>query len=215
MRSSARFAALLLAGAFVIAGLSSAELQEVVNAPSRAKGSVARPHQGVASKPVAAPSAPAVKSAENNVQVASAAPTAPAATAPAWSSRCSSAARQSAPECVMEQTAVLNQTGQVVTAISVRLPSAASEPVMMIQVPVGLFLPAGITLQVDERPPVQLTVQTCDLKGCYAGLQIPQDLLGVMKTGKKLAVTFQNLARQNMTVPMTLAQFAEAYQRIQ
>src|SRR6185503_9923121 len=139
--------------------LSSAELQEVVNSPSRAKGSVAHPRQAVHSKPATAASAPAVKSAENNVQVASAAPAAPAATAPAWSSRCASAARQSAPECVMEQTAILNQTGQVITAISIRLPSAAGEPVMMIQVPVGLFLPAGITLQVDERPPVQLTVQ--------------------------------------------------------
>ena len=212
MRTSVRFAALGLTAALVIAGISTAELQEIGNAPARAKTSAAR------QQPAAAPKAavPAdTKPAATNLQVASAASAPQAAAAPAWSSRCASATRQSAPECTIEQTAILNQTGQVITAISVRLPSAASAPVMMIQVPVGLFLPAGITLQVDERPPVQLTVQTCDLKGCYAGLQISQDLLAVMKTGRKLAVTFQNVARQNMTVPMTLAQFAEAYQRIQ
>ena len=115
----------------------------------------------------------------------------------------------------MEQSAVLNQTGQVITEISIRLPTGSGQPVMMIRVPVGLFLPAGIGLQIDERPPLQLTVQTCDLKGCYAGMQIPQDLLGAMKAGSKLAVTFQNLTRQSITVPMTLTQFAEAYQRIQ
>lgn len=211
MRKPVRLAALGLTGALVIAGVSTAELQEIGNAMTRAKTSAAR------QQPVAAPKAAVsadAKPAAANLQVASAAPV-QAAAAAAWSSRCASAARQSAPECVIEQTAVLNQTGQIITAISVRLPSAAGEPVMIIQVSVGLFLPAGITLQVDERPPVQLTVQTCDLKGCYAGLQISQELLTVMKTGTKLAVTFQNVARQNMTVPMTLAQFAEAYQRIQ
>ena len=115
----------------------------------------------------------------------------------------------------MEQSAVLNQTGQVIAEISVRLPTGSSQPVMMIRVPVGLFLPAGIGLQIDDRPPLQLVVQTCDLKGCYAGLQISPELLGTMKTGSKLAVVFQNLTQQKITVPMTLAQFAEAYQRIQ
>jgi invasion protein IalB len=58
-------------------------------------------------------------------------------------------------------------------------------------------------------------LQTCDVKGCYAGEQISDDMLAAMKSGKTLAVGFQNLARQTISVPMALARFDEAYRRIQ
>lgn len=138
-----------------------------------------------------------------------------AAAAPAWSSRCASASRQSVPECAIEQTAVLDKTGQMLASVSVRLPPAGGQPVMMVHVPVGLFLPAGISLRIDEQAPLQLVVQTCDLRGCYAGSPVSAEMLKAMKAGKRLAVGFQSLSKQAVTVPLTLAQFAESYQRIQ
>lgn len=115
----------------------------------------------------------------------------------------------------MEQTAVLTKTGQLVASMTVRVPSATNKPVMMIQTPVGLYLPAGIAVRIDDAAPVRLVVQTCDTKGCYAGEQISPQLLDAMKTGKRLSIIFQNLEKNDISVPMTLAQFAEAYQRIQ
>jgi Invasion associated locus B (IalB) protein. len=53
------------------------------------------------------------------------------------------------------------------------------------------------------------------LKGCYVGEQMSAQLLNAMKSGKRLAVIFQNLEKKNISVPLTLADFAEAYQRIQ
>lgn len=135
--------------------------------------------------------------------------------APAWRSRCASASRQSVPECAIEQTAVLDKTGQMLAAVSVRLPPAGGQPVMMVHVPVGLFLPAGISVRIDEQSPLQLVVQTCDLRGCYAGSPVSAEMLKAMKAGKRLAVGFQSLSKQAVTVPLTLAQFAESYQRIQ
>ena len=99
--------------------------------------------------------------------------------------------------------------------MTVRLPPTTGQPVMMIQVPVGLYLPAGITVKIDDGAPTQLVVQTCDLKGCYAGDQIAPQLLQAFKSGKQVAITFQNLTKQNITVPLSLTQFAEAYQSIQ
>ena len=135
--------------------------------------------------------------------------------APAWSLRCASATRQSVPECAIEQTAILDKTGQMLASVSVRLPPSSGQPVMMVHVPVGLFLPAGISIQIDEQAPVQLVIQTCDLRGCYAGAPILAEMLKAMKSGKRLAIGFQNLSKQAITVPLTLTQFAESYQRIQ
>jgi invasion protein IalB len=134
---------------------------------------------------------------------------------PAWISRCASVSRKTVPECAIEQTAVLTKTGQLMASVTVRIPANSTKPVMMIHVPVGLYLPAGISLQVDDLPQTHFTVQTCDVKGCYAGDELPDKLLNAMKSGKKLLVIFQNLQKKNISVPLTLADFDDAYKRIQ
>jgi invasion protein IalB len=115
----------------------------------------------------------------------------------------------------MEQTVVLTSSGQLLASVMLRFPANTREPVLMVQVPVGLFLPAGLSLQVDENKPVTLPLQTCDLKGCYAGAPVAADFLNAMKSGKRLLVTFQNMAKENVGVPLSLENFAEAYQKTQ
>jgi len=132
-----------------------------------------------------------------------------------WVSRCVSDSRQSAVECSIEQTATLSNSGQLLASVVIRVPADTHQPVMMVQVPVGLYLPAGLSLQIDDGKPQPLVLQTCDLKGCYAGAPFSTDLLDAMKAGKRLVVTFQNLAKESINVPLTLDNFAEAYQRIQ
>jgi invasion protein IalB len=97
----------------------------------------------------------------------------------------------------------------------VRVPTDTHQPVMMVQLPVGLYLPAGLNLQVDDGKPQPIPLQTCDVKGCYAGTQISAELIASLKTGKRLTLTFQNLAKNNVVVPIALDNFADAYQRIQ
>lgn len=132
-----------------------------------------------------------------------------------WVSQCASASRQSQVECTMEQTILLNNTRQLLASVVLRVPADTHQPVMMVHVPVGLYIPAGLTLQIDEGKPLSIGLQTCDLKGCYAGETVPKDMIESMKGGKRLAITFQNVAKQSITVPLTLDNFAEAYQKIQ
>jgi len=132
-----------------------------------------------------------------------------------WGSRCASQSRQSAIECSIEQTLTLSNTGQLLASVVIRVPADTRQPVMMIQVPVGLYLPAGLTLQIDENKPEPLAFQTCDLKGCYGGNSVSPEMLAAMKGGKRFTITFQNLAKENISVPLTLENFADAYQKIQ
>src|SRR5262245_20509506 len=132
-----------------------------------------------------------------------------------WAARCVSESRQSPIECSIEQTLVLPNTGQLVASVLVRVPSDTHQPVMMIQLPVGIYLPAGLSLQIDDGKAQPVPLQTCDLKGCYAGMQVSQELLASFKSGKRLTMTFQNMAKNNVTVPIPLGNFTDAYQKIQ
>jgi invasion protein IalB len=133
---------------------------------------------------------------------------------PGWAARCSSASRDTPLECAMEQTAVLSKTGQLIVLVNIRVPSDTRTPVALVQLPLGLNLPGGAKLQVDDGKTTDLQIQTCENRGCYAGTPISPELLAAMRTGKQLKVLFQNLAKETITIPMPLTDFAAAYDKI-
>ena len=114
----------------------------------------------------------------------------------------------------MEDTFVMVNTGQPVISVVVRIPNA-SEPAMIIRIPVGLYLPGGLSIQVDEGKPLPVPLQTCDLQGCYAETPLNTNVLAALKRGKQLSITFQNLSKDSVVLPMPLDNFADALQKIQ
>lgn len=133
---------------------------------------------------------------------------------PGWIARCASASRDAPLECAVEQNAVLPRTGQLVIAVNIRVPADSHTPSALIQLPLGLNIPAGAKLQVDDGKTVDLQIQTCEARGCYTGTAIAPDLLSAMKSGKQLKISFQNLNKETLTVPLPLADFAAAYEKI-
>jgi invasion protein IalB len=141
-------------------------------------------------------------------------PSANAAPQPGWIARCTSASREAPLECAIEQTAVLTKTGQLIVLVNIRIPSDTHAPVILVQLPLGLNLPVGAKLQVDDGKVIDLPIQTCEARGCYASIPIAPDQLAAMKSGKQMKVSFQNLAKETITIPMPLADFAAAYDKI-
>ncbi len=131
-----------------------------------------------------------------------------------WNARCTSASRAAPLECAMEQTAVLSKTGQLIVLVNIRVPADTKAPVALVQLPLGLHLPGGAKLHVDDGKATDLQIQTCENRGCYAGSAIAPDLLAALRSGKQLKVSFQNLGKENITIPIPLTDFAAAYDRI-
>ncbi len=191
MKISVKLAILIASVAFASAGFSHAQQA------SKSKGA-ANP------APTTAPPA--------NPQGDPAPANAPAP--PAWAARCNSTSRDAPLECAIEQSAVLSKTGQLIVLVNIRMPSDTHAPVALVQLPLGLNLPVGAKLQVDEGNAVDLQIQTCENRGCYASAPIAPDLLAALKSGKQLKVSFQNLAKETIAIPMPLADFAAAYDKI-
>jgi invasion protein IalB len=133
---------------------------------------------------------------------------------PGWAARCSSPGRDSPLECAMEQNAVLTKTGQLVVLVNIRVPGDTRAPIALVQLPLGLNLQAGAKFQVDDGKGIDLPVQTCENRGCYASVPISPDMLNALRSGKQLKIIFQDLAKETIAVPMPLADFAAAYDKI-
>jgi invasion protein IalB len=173
-------------------------------------GSVGASHAQQAPKSKNAPHAAQTTAPSADATLA----TAPGSPQPGWAVRCTSASREAPLECAMEQTAVLSKTGQLIVLVNIRVPSDTRVPVAMVQLPLGLNLPGGAKLQVDDGKTADLQIQTCENRGCYAGTAIAPDVLAALKSGKELKLSFQNLAKETITIPMPLTDFATAYDKI-
>jgi invasion protein IalB len=162
----------------------------------------AAPHTAQTTAP---PAAPAAEPAPANGA---------AAAQPGWAARCTSASRDAPLECAIEQTAVLSKTGQLIVLINIRVASDTHLPVATVQLPLGLNLPGGAKFQVDDGKVTDLQIQTCEARGCYAGAAIAPEELAALRSGKQLKLSFQNLAKETITIPMPLTDFATAYDKI-
>ncbi|MGE5303857.1 MAG: invasion associated locus B family protein [Alphaproteobacteria bacterium] len=132
-----------------------------------------------------------------------------------WVTKCASVGRKEALDCSVEQTVILTKTQQFLLSVVIRVPPDTREPGMMIHLPLGLFLPAGVTVQLEGQKPQQLQIQTCEAKGCYAGTAVSSAMLAAMKQSERLTIIFEDLPKNKISVPVPLKGFAEAYQKIQ
>jgi len=130
-----------------------------------------------------------------------------------WLVNCTSTGTEVA--CEANQRLVVQKTGQLLLAVTVRIPPQSKTGAMMLHLPHGLFLPDGISLEIDGKAGKQQAVQTCDQKGCYAGLPIDDAYLKDLQTGKTLTVAFRNLQKEDMRIPVSLSGFKEAYAKLQ
>lgn len=132
--------------------------------------------------------------------------------APGWSVTCENSGKGL--NCKATQTIVLAKTRQLLLKISVSKPTANENPTMLLHVPHGIYNPAGVTIAVEGEKPEVLAIQTCNVQGCYAATVISPARLSAFKKGGKLTVAFQDLNKKDVSVPVPLTGFAEAYQKL-
>jgi invasion protein IalB len=130
-----------------------------------------------------------------------------------WNVNCASTA--GAMSCQATQSIGIAQTKQLLAAISVfKIPGPPAGHAMTLKLPHGLFLPAGANVQIDTEPAQAVVVETCDQQGCYANLPVSEKMLGFMRKGKQLAITFQNMSKSNVRVQLSLDGFPEALKKL-
>lgn len=137
-----------------------------------------------------------------------------AAPAPApWGTICTSESRTSDLQCLLEQRVVASDSGALLAAVSVRPTPGQADPVLVVQLPVGLYLPAGLIVAVDGTSIESLPFQTCDAQGCYVGAPAKPELINAMKAGQTLELVIQDQSQREIKIPVALAGFTGALEK--
>ncbi len=117
----------------------------------------------------------------------------------------------SAEHCHMFQGRVLKEDGKRLLHIAVGYsPTQDDQVIAILTLPLGISLPPGVSLQVDDGEPLTLEVEHCIPQGCRVLLQLDDKLLGAMKAGNQATVTFRDVSRQPVGVPVSLSGFTAA-----
>jgi invasion protein IalB len=131
-----------------------------------------------------------------------------------WATNCSSKSRAGAADCQLSQRAVSAQTRRLLAALTLRFPPDGAAANMLVTIPVGISLAAGVTIDVDGSAKQTLPVDACDRNGCYASMPVSADLLTAMQAGQKFNIAVQNTQKQVATIPLSLTGFTAAYNSV-
>lgn len=134
-----------------------------------------------------------------------------------WTARCETDPADAAKrQCVVTQTVFENESQQNVMSFVVAFPPQQKQGRIVVVLPLGADLRAGIDLKVDDGAPSHLDFGVCLRDGCQASLTLDDALLSSFKRGSQGEVTFRYLPRQKtIKVPLSLNGFTAAAKSLQ
>lgn len=124
-----------------------------------------------------------------------------------WGVRCEKPKNAPKETCFIFQNHVTKKDHKPVLRIAVGYIPSKDQPVAIITMPLGISLPPGVQIKVDDNEPVHVPVERCEPQGCRAGVILGDKLLGQFKAGTTAKITFDDGARHPITVPVSLKGF--------
>ena len=131
-----------------------------------------------------------------------------------WTVRCETAEAGTQSGCIMFQNVVLKTGGQPVLHFAIGYAPEDGTPTVIISLPLGISLPPGISIQIDEGKTANFPVERCEPEGCRAGMKLRDATIEQLTSGVRLTITFHDGERQPITVPLSLDGFGDGFQAL-
>jgi invasion protein IalB len=102
-------------------------------------------------------------------------------------------------------------TGMLIVGAVLIEPEGAPSKVLRITLPLGMLIPQGTRVIVDQGQPMTAPYMMCLPTGCVAEYEASGELIGKLKKGQSMVVQGINGQNQMVSVPLPLPDFAKAY----
>jgi invasion protein IalB len=94
------------------------------------------------------------------------------------------------------------------------MPADTKKPVFLMQLPLGVYLPAGATLEIGTLEAKTLPFAYCDRGGCIAEYAVTDGELNAIAKGADIKISAQTLQRKPFSLTVPALGFAAAYAKI-
>lgn len=128
-----------------------------------------------------------------------------------WRLRCERKSDNDPERCFIMQIAKTAKDKRDILRIGVRYPEPEKAAMVFLTLPLGVYLPGDLMLQIDDGETLRIPVEICLANGCHTRMALEGALLKNMKGGQQATLTFFDSRQQKITVPVSLAGFTAAY----
>ena len=131
-----------------------------------------------------------------------------------WTIRCEALNSHQHNSCIMYQEILLKKDGLPVLQFSIGLAQAGQEPIVLITLPLGIYLPTGVSLMIDDQEKVNFPIERCDPDGCHMLVTLTDSRINTLKNARELKVFFNDSESSPIVISLSLFGFKEAFSRI-
>lgn len=110
--------------------------------------------------------------------------------------------------CLTHHERIDGTSGQVIVSAALREVQGAEKKHLMVMVPLGVALPAGLQIKIDdEKEPLKLNYTICHPGGCTAEMEATPEIVAKLKKGKQMIVAAMNITAKPFFLPVPLDGF--------
>ncbi len=128
-----------------------------------------------------------------------------------WTVRCdSSPENKAAGGCFMFQNVVNKESQRPVMQVAIGYLTSEKIPAAVVTLPLGVRLPPGVTLKVDQNPGLALPFERCTPDGCKVQFKLDEAQVAAFKAGAVGNISFQRTTGGTIVIPFSLQGFTAA-----
>ena len=125
----------------------------------------------------------------------------------AWSLLCGDKGNCSLSQLVATDAEAKN----ILLGVNVNFSISSDFPVLILRMPPSIYQKSGVGIKIDDKDAIQLPISQCNHQACQAVIKMDEILLQQMKNGQMAKIAFALQEKKQLTLPVSLQSFSEAY----
>ena len=131
-----------------------------------------------------------------------------------WETRCETPPGASYEQCAAVLSVVDQERPNLTMVVIVLNTADRKARLMRVVAPLGILLPPGVSLRIDDQDAGRLNFLQCLANGCIAQLALDDKLIDRLKSGKTATLGIFQTPEQGVGVQAPLVGFKDAYEQL-
>lgn len=128
-----------------------------------------------------------------------------------WQMRCDQPPGAREEQCALVQNVTAEDRDNVGLSVIVLRTADKKSRILRVLAPLGVLLPSGLGLRIDDADIGRTGFVRCLANGCYAELEIMADLMNKLQDGTKATFIIYPTPEEGIGIPISLSGFKEGF----
>ena len=131
-----------------------------------------------------------------------------------WQIRCDTPPGAKAEQCALIQSVTAEDRANIGLTVIVLKTADQKSKLMRVVAPLGVLLPSGLGLKIDNADVGRAGFVRCLPNGCIAEVVMDDELIKKLRTGKTSTFIIFQTPEEGIGFPMSLAGFGDGYDKL-